>query len=260
MEFYEKAAEYLQLLKDNINRCDKTIKKAPPGILRAKKRGQHFEYYCLKNKKETYLNKSNESLIISLGASTYAQNYKKYALNEIEAIQAYLSKRNKNILGPENYLRKYPGISKVVSHLIYKGPADLEAWAKEKYNQSDFYASKLTIKTAQGHYVRSKSECVIADALYMNGIAYRYEPKLYINGRLFRPDFEIYTKDGRHIIWEHLGIMDNEEYRRKAFEKIEQYILAGFVIGVDLIITMDGLGGRAIDSNYIHDLINFKLK
>lgn len=73
------------------------------------------------------------------------------------------------------------------------------------------HAENLIHKTEKGHMVRSKSELVIANLLYREGITYDYEQLLdgeKVLGRL-HPDFSFADAAGDRVIWEHLGMMDD---------------------------------------------------
>ena len=87
--------------------------------------------------------------------------------------------------------------------------------------------------------VRSKSERSLADFFTERGIAFRYEAKLAINGKVYYPDFMILCDDGRILIWEHFGLMDKEEYFISACRKLEQYRRAGYVQHSNLICTYE---------------------
>ena len=75
--------------------------------------------------------------------------------------------------------------------------------------------------------------------LNRNGVAFRYEAKLVINGKVYYPDFMILCDDGRILIWEHFGLMDKEEYFISACRKLEQYRRAGYVQHSNLICTYE---------------------
>lgn len=73
-------------------------------------------------------------------------------------------------------------------------------------------------RTLKGDYVRSKSEVIIANALYNHQISYEYEKPLVLEGCGYTlyPDFTIYTPHKKQVVyWEHCGLMDNEKYRSK---------------------------------------------
>lgn len=66
--------------------------------------------------------------------------------------------------------------------------------------------------TAKGDLVRSKSEVIIANLLYYEGLEYEYEAKLHHLSGVIKPDFTVKTPSGKYIYWEHLGMLGSEEY------------------------------------------------
>lgn len=111
------------------------------------------------------------------------------------------------------------------------------------------FARHLIHKTEKGHLVRSKSELVIANMLYQKGVAYEYEricEGTKEPGRL-RPDFSFITADGELIVWEHLGMMSREDYRRGWEWKKNWYEKNGFKEGKELFTSEDDDRG-ALDS------------
>ena len=112
---------------------------------------------------------------------------------------------------------------------------------------------QLIYETYSGIKMRSKSEQSIGNALEVRGIPYRYEPEINLdmswmegvdwltNGRYktVYPDFVIRTADGKFIIWEHLGRVDLEEYRKHNMEKIAAYRQNGICDDDHLILTFE---------------------
>lgn len=118
------------------------------------------------------------------------------------------------------------------------------------------YAEHLIHRTEKGHLVRSKSELVIANLLYAHGIEYEYERVLEGDvepGRL-RPDFSFVTPDGDLILWEHLGMLNREDYRRGWEWKREWYRKNGFVEGETLFTSQDDERG-GLDSTELGRVI-----
>lgn len=116
------------------------------------------------------------------------------------------------------------------------------------------YVEGLIHKTLSGDIVRSKSEVIIADALYNEKIKFEYEKLKEENGHRCIPDFTFETASGDTIIWEHLGMLDNPSYKRSWEKKLEFYNSIGFIEGENLFTTRDHDGG-SIDSNEIHDVV-----
>ena len=57
-------------------------------------------------------------------------------------------------------------------------------------------------------------------------------------GRL-RPDFSFITPDGDLIVWEHLGMLNREDYRRGWEWKQQWYLKNGFVEGKTMFSSQD---------------------
>ena len=122
-----------------------------------------------------------------------------------------------------------------------------------KHN-NQLYEYNLIHKTKRGEMVRSKSEVIIADALFNAEIDYSYEEELKLNNDVvLHPDFTIHI-GGNAIYWEHLGMLQKEDYRRKWDIKRKTYEENGIVEGKNLIISKDGADG-SIDSQHIDQLI-----
>mgnify|MGYP001054290362 FL=1 len=74
-------------------------------------------------------------------------------------------------------------------------------------------------KTEDGHYVRSKAECIIDNWLYHHDVVHAYERVLPIEPEL-RCDF--YVKAGDCYI-EYWGLQEDEEYRSRRDKKVVTY-------------------------------------
>ena len=77
-------------------------------------------------------------------------------------------------------------------------------------------------KTLSGDWVRSKSEVIIANLLFERNVPFKYEETLTVDGVGYSPDFTIYWK-GTAFYWEHLGLLNREEYRAGWRAKEEMY-------------------------------------
>ena len=67
-------------------------------------------------------------------------------------------------------------------------------------------------QTLSGDVVRSKSEVIVANILYQSGIPFQYEKPLFAPDRSWRlPDFTIDWQGYEHY-WEHLGMLDRDDY------------------------------------------------
>lgn len=131
-------------------------------------------------------------------------------------------------------------------------------WDSIEAQQNTFH-DEHRVHVFQGVNYRSKSEMLIAMALTSYGIEFKYESKMYVNGRYIYPDFIIKRpKDGKIFIWEHFGKMQEDEYRYKNLNRIEEYHQTGFYLWDNLIASFD-LGKNAIDMDYIDKIIKLYL-
>ena len=89
--------------------------------------------------------------------------------------------------------------------------------------------------------VRSKSEVLIANIYYELGIPYKYEcPIVLENGITRYPDFTLLDiAHHRTVYHEHLGIIEDPEYRKAALLKLREYRDNGIYAGKNLILTSE---------------------
>lgn len=92
-----------------------------------------------------------------------------------------------------------------------------------------FLEERLIHRTERGELVRSKSELVIAEMLCARNIDYVYEqPFVLPDGRIRYPDFTISNPArGVTYYWEHLGRLDDPDYRARWERKRAEYLAAG---------------------------------
>jgi energy-coupling factor transporter ATP-binding protein EcfA2 len=87
-----------------------------------------------------------------------------------------------------------------------------------------FLQEGLIHRTTTGVAVRSKSELLVYEALRNAGFQPEYEKALTLGGSTRYPDFTIDNEiSGRTVFWEHLGMLEREEYRRSWEKKLAWY-------------------------------------
>lgn len=113
-------------------------------------------------------------------------------------------------------------------------------WLAQSYKHKEIDDDMTVYETINGERVRSKSEQLIADRLYFNGIPYIYEFPLIIGDMTFHPDFTILRMSDRRVLYyEHLGRMDDPGYSNKNTRRINIYSNNGIILGDNLFISMD---------------------
>lgn len=118
---------------------------------------------------------------------------------------------------------------------------DFQSLKVQKHNLYQGYKESLRYKTMTGVMVRSKSEQIIADRLYMKGIQFEYESLLTPEeGPEIHPDFRLfYPAENRWIYLEHIGRLDDPRYVESFKRKVCKYIDQGMLIGSDIYFTYD---------------------
>jgi AAA domain/UvrD-like helicase C-terminal domain len=125
-----------------------------------------------------------------------------------------------------------------------------------------FLEERLIHRTIRGEAVRSKSEVIIANALFGRRIDYQYEQPLELGGVTKYPDFTIEDDaTGVTYYWEHCGLLHDPAYQRRWQEKKNWYqahnikpVSEGVEAGAALIETRDRPDG-GIDSQEIDKIV-----
>jgi hypothetical protein len=267
--------QYMLRIETEFN---KELASLPKGTLSCKKIKGHL-YYYLQSRKERSLVSSyvpakslpiisqqcerRRYLIEALGLininkpliEKFLSKYK-----DFEAISQTGSNFDKfsNSVNLLNYERRF-GLRKDLSDQadLIQGP-DLatDNQTKPLYQEkSTYYPEGLKHRTAKGHYVRSKSEVIIADRLYSNGIDYTYEQPLWLGNVNKLPDFTVFDRQrGIHVYWEHCGMVQNQSYMSSWDEKIKLYRTFDILEGDNLILSFDNSNG-GLDSCRIQQII-----
>ena len=235
----EKRKYYLEIA----NMASKSLEKAPQsGNLRIVHSHGAVQYYLCEDGGDTngkYIQKKNHSLVYQLAQRDYDKKVLRSARAKVEWIERILKKTPKDDL-VEIYEK-----SKDRKKLIHPYEISDEEyrmwWESEEYSGKEFKENTPEIYTEKGERVRSKSEKLIADKLYMMNIPYRYEYPIKLKKiGIVYPDFFILNVAKRkEFILEHFGMMDNPEYAEKAIRKIRTYEKNGIFQGEQLLLTYE---------------------
>ena len=238
-----KRKEYLETLLADVRR---ELASAPQGSLRVRNDSGNPRYYHITKTGDTqgkYIQKKNRSLACQLAQKDYLQRLYREAERELESINNYLIKHQaanlENVYEDLNHYRK-----EIVVPLVLTDEMYVEKWIGASYETNPYYPEEKVYPTKKDELVRSKSEVLLADMYYEIGIPYRYEAELRLkNGKRKYPDFTLLDIHRRKVIYhEHMGLMDNEEYRHANLIKLDEYRRNGIYPGKNLIITYEGDG------------------
>lgn len=232
---------------------ERDLKDAPQGTLRITKNHNTEQYYWRQTPKDTkgsYIRKSEEKLVRSLAQKDYAQKVRAVLKPVVEKKKKELRKIQDGDI-QEQVRAVYENLSearqKLIVPYIYSEDEFVARWEEAQENKKEriqdfrrFAKIDTEIYTEKGEQVRSKSEKILADKLYMMRIPYSYETPLYLEYRYIRPDFTVLNKrTRREYYWEHLGMMDDRDYCEAAVRKVEAFEKHNILPGEKLILTYE---------------------
>lgn len=132
-------------------------------------------------------------------------------------------------------------------------------WENEPYERFYYMPEALIHTTSRGLMVRSKSEVLIAEALYRHGLPFRYEQQYVVDNKYaLSADFTVRRRDGKIFAWEHEGLVSVRSYMDRQRRKAELFAKLGFVPWDNLIVTYDTTDG-AIDLRTVESEIRSRL-
>lgn len=144
-------------------------------------------------------------------------------LNEYELFQKenVYSKEIQHLISKES---PYYELLKNETIVGRKNETYIRRWQEEEYQTNCAHQEHLLHKSLKGERLRSKSEVIIANALYMNHIPYRYECELVLGDAILYPDFTILHPDTLDVYyWEHFGMMHQVSYRETTWQKLRLF-------------------------------------
>ena len=235
--------------------------------LNGKRTGGGRTYYCAKAKGEThYKYLGDESCRTVNDIKEY-----RYTLNSLKRIAINIDVLEKTLRALQDI--DYDCVNESLP-AIYRNPqiAGLKsrhkkasAWKAKKETEKAkhglYMTDELKIRTDDGQYVRSKSEAMIYNHLLSVGATFVYEMPTEISGSIYRPDFVVLSETDyeTEILIEHQGLMTNEDYRGRFFDKYYGYLSAGYIQGINIFYTFDSLDG-GFDKSPIEDIIRTRIK
>lgn len=228
-----------------IPKVEKSLKKAPEGTLVLSQSNGTVQYYHKTEstqKKGKYILAKDRNLVATLAQKDYDLRF----LKVINEQKKQISKAIK-LLPDIEPAQIYSGLSEARKKLVKPHALTdeqyVEQWMNIQYEGKTFLDDTPVIMTERGERVRSKSEKIIADKLFMLGIPYRYEYPIKLKGYgMVYPDFTLLNVRTREEIYlEHFGMMDNPEYAQKAIQKIDNYVRNQIYVGKKLLVTFETL-------------------
>lgn len=230
------------------------IRTLPDGKLLCCKNGEYYKWYISQEGKIVFLPKSQRKLAEELAYKNYCVKKENAIEQEINALKQCCDTLYEIEIGLDAMLDENAEQRRLLNDYLLDYDEMPVDWVEE-YECSTNYPEHLIHKTLKGHMVRSKSEVIIANALYLNKIPYKYECGLYLDGTQFFPDFTVYhVGKKQELYWEHFGMMDVSPYCEKAYSKLRTYGNHGIIPTINLIATFE-TQDHPIDSGRIQQII-----
>ena len=264
MEIYKDyLKDFVQFHKDLRQNYTKQLKRLPRGSITGRKYKDTYQYYHLLNANGTYTRRGigkNDHLKGQLARKEYLKRVLPILDKNIKVLEhAY---KQYQPIKPDSIIGKMSNVYQSLPQQYFIDKAimseELQNWMNTPFDQSDLKPEEKIHTTSRGLKVRTRAELIIAEALYMYNIAFRYEQRLYIRNRRFAPDFTIKLPDGRIIYWEHAGKTHEKKYMLDHYDKLLYYLHKGIVPGENLILTYDSVSGE-FNTQAIHSEIKNRL-
>lgn len=224
--------------------AEERLKTVPQGQLRISKNKNRVEYYYKSENGNgdkgngRYLKKNEVSLAKRIAQRDYDERVLKYVKKRIRVIELFVENYKRSSLdGPYQQTNSYR--RELIDTMIVSDDEFVKRWQAVKYEGKPFVDKEQVIITEKGERVRSKSEKIIADKLYMLGIPYRYECPLTLDENItIHPDFTILRMPMREEVYlEHFGMMDDMDYVNATICRINIYERSGIYPGERLFFT-----------------------
>lgn len=268
--------ERLVELKTVVTALSKSVSRAPEGVLNVSPHRGGFQYFHVTSKtgrKGRFIRNEDRSLALELAQRDYDKKVLMEIQKQCSALEKCIERYNPSLVD-DVYALLHPARQALVNPLILPDEDFVKQWNSVEYAGRDFDADAPMLVTARGERVRSKSEIMIADALFRKGIPYRYEfsHKLYyagwgrsgkseINSRKKKEYFVVYpdftclnVRTRQEFIWEHFGLIDVPEYCQNMASKMELYLMNGFCLGKNFLMTTE-TRERPLDSRMVNAML-----
>ena len=237
----------LEFLRGVAEETTLKLKKAPKGNIRVRKWKGCVEFYCWDETERKsgkhgyngrYLRKTEEETARAIIQRDYDMQVKKRGEKLVKQIEKYLKSYAQNDL-KQLYQEMNPLRRNLIEPVVLSDEEYIKQWQAVEYEGKRFADEEIEIITERGERVRSKSEKIIADKLYMLGIPYRYEYPVMFPGNIrIYPDFTILKMPERKEVYlEHFGMMDDAEYVGNVMYKLDTYEKNGIYPGEGLFFT-----------------------
>lgn len=211
-----------------------------------------YQYYEVNDAgKRIYIKTKDKIKAKKAIQKNYLESVRKVILTQRYRIERFLKLYDPDAI--ENVFEELCEARKVmVDPLIEPDASFIERWKDEHPGSQNTFPKQGQYVTDNEELVRSKSEKILADLFFKLKIPYVYEPTLVMtNGSISYPDFALLNvRTRKTYYWEHLGLISDLEYASKNLYKLYTYEKNGYIIGENLLISME-TPDMPLDTKYI---------
>jgi len=243
-----------------ISRLEDSIGKHSPGELMMYKQRGVQRPFMIDDGTRKYLGKQDTQLVKDLSQKQYETLLLKDATKEKTALTGFLQNYSSFKASPEKAIgRMDPCIRDLVAAHETVDDEQVSQWKRTAFIQA-MKTEKHIFETMSKDMVRSKSEVLIADRLFVAGIPFRYEQSLRLKNKLnmyhYYPDFTILNKrTGVIFFWEHLGMVGDRDYCIENLQKLDVYAQFNIIQGKNLIVSYE-CDGKPLSTTFVNRMIN----
>lgn len=241
-ELKKLAEQRINELKQVIKEKEDKLRLAPEGKIHISGTSERPFYYFVEEGKRIYVKESQRHLVKPICQKEYDQKVLAEAKKELKILEKFQDRYREYSI-ESIYPALTPARQSFVTPIWIPDEEYIKQWEEKEYKGKTFADNTPEFYTNKGERVRSKSEILIANALQKHQIPYRYEYPLYLKqyGTIY-PDFTVLNvRKRKEYLWEHMGMLDDENYRDYALDKITAYEKNGIFPGDNLILSHETL-------------------
>lgn len=205
--------------------------------------------------RERYLHADELDLARGIVQCNYDDQILRAAERQLAAVEKTIEVLGSNDLC-DIYCNMHPARREMITPYVEPEEDYVRNWLEVPYQTRGFKEGEAVYVNAFGERVHSKSECLISEKLRRFDVPYRYEFPIMLKGLgVVYPDFYALNKRTREeFLFEHLGMMDNQDYIAAISAKFDAYERNGFFLGKNLLVSWE-TAKYPLDLNKIEQMI-----
>ena len=259
MHLKEYVHSFTRYYENQIDKGEEKLAAYPPGRMSCYKDKKGYMCKLLQEgQKPMYISKKDRSLAELMARKALLEAQQQDFQADLYACRQYDAAMEKHPHAVR-HLMENAGMRDLLSTSMPPSDDFATKWMKETYEKCTGYPDTLIIPTLSGMMVRSKSETIFVSLLISLDIPFRYEERYIIDGQIMYPDFTLlHPKRHQVILVELFGMMDDYEYRRRTYEKIDAYIREGYFPNQRLLVFFESQKAP-LDALYVKHTLEYYL-